>query len=94
MKKLKVLISVFGTFNVSENLVKMDIPEQSSLKALISEFAFTLLTDPELLLDKDGNVRRHLIIQVNKSRVLAGRAETHILKEGDEVCVYPSVSGG
>ncbi len=90
-----VSISVFGTRkNMDENLVSMEIPDQSSVKTLITEFAFTRLADPDLVIDKDGNLKRHLIIQVNKKRVLAGKAADFILKEGDEVTVYPSVSGG
>ncbi len=92
---MKVSISVFGTHkNINENLVQMGIPDQSNVKMLITEFAFTHLTDPDLVIDKEGNLKRHLIIQVNKKRVTAGKAADYILKEGDEVTVYPSVSGG
>ncbi|MBZ3935626.1 MoaD/ThiS family protein [Methanimicrococcus blatticola] len=92
---MKISISVFGTHKkITENLIHMEIPEQSSVKGLITEFAFTHLADPDLVIDKEGNLKRHLIIQVNKKRVIPGKAADFILKDGDEVTVYPSVSGG
>lgn len=92
---MKVSISVFGMHkNINENLLQMRIPEQSSVKTLITEFVFNHLTDPDLVIDKEGNLKRHLIIQVNKKRVVPGKAAEYMLKEGDEVTVYPSVSGG
>lgn len=92
---MKVSISFFGMHkNMNENLVQMGIPEQSNVKALITEFAFTHLPDPDLVIDKEGNLKRHLIIQVNRKRVIPGKAADYVLKDGDEVTVYPPVSGG
>ncbi|WNY28657.1 hypothetical protein MmiEs2_08570 [Methanimicrococcus stummii] len=91
---MKVSISILGIrADNGKKAAEMNISEQSSAKDLILEFAQTL-TDPDLIADKDGNLKKHLIIQVNKKRVLTGKAADLILKDGDEVVVYPSVSGG
>ncbi|WNY22858.1 hypothetical protein MmiHf6_01430 [Methanimicrococcus hongohii] len=92
---MKVSISIFGMHTtLNESMVEMDIPALSTVKELMTRFAFTLLSDPDLIIDKEGNLRKHLIIQVNKKRVMTGKAADYVLNEGDKVTVYPSVSGG
>ncbi|MDY0266348.1 MAG: MoaD/ThiS family protein [Methanimicrococcus sp.] len=90
---MKVSISVFGATNKSKDMTDMEIPEKTNAKDLILEFARGL-PDPDLISDKEGNLKKHLIIQINKKRILPTKAADSILKEGDEVRVYPSVSGG
>ena len=92
---MKIKVSIFGmTVKVDEDLVCITIPEQSSLKDLVVQFAFNFLTIPDKMIDKEGNLQRHLIIHVNKKRVLASKAAEHILNDGDEVTLYLPVSGG
>ncbi|MDV0445646.1 hypothetical protein MmiAt1_12350 [Methanimicrococcus sp. At1] len=92
---MKVSILFLGAGkNESESSVELEIPEQTSVKRLIAEFAVNLLPDPELVLDSSGSLRRHLIIQINKKRILPSKADEYILKEGDEIIIYPPVSGG
>ncbi|MDR2943927.1 MAG: MoaD/ThiS family protein [Methanosarcinales archaeon] len=92
---MKVSISVFGMHkNRDENQTEIEIPDRTDVKTLIAEFAFAHLEDPDLVIDKEGNLKKYLIVQVNKKRVAPGKAADCLLKEGDEVKVYPPVSGG
>lgn len=70
------------------------MPEAATLKDLITEFSFRYMQDTDLILDRDGNLRKHLIIQVNKKRVMIGKVAEYELVDGDEVTIYPPVSGG
>ncbi|MDR0767942.1 MAG: MoaD/ThiS family protein [Methanosarcinales archaeon] len=92
---MKVSISYFGiSAKVDEKLTCFTLSEQSSVKDLVTQFAFNFLYDPDILIGKEGSLHRHLIIHVNKKRVLASKAADHILNDGDEVAIYLSVSGG
>ena len=86
--------SFFGNFQTHFGSQKTIELRSSNLKEALVEFASHFPSGADLLFDGDKNVRRHLIIQVNKKRVLAAQAETVILKENDEIVIYPPVSGG
>ncbi|MCL2863799.1 MAG: MoaD/ThiS family protein [Methanimicrococcus sp.] len=90
-----ITISAFGSFkNYFGENVKVELSEETNLKGVLADMAAQYPAGLELLFDKDGSIRRHLIIQVNKKRIAASKAEEVILKDGDEVVVYPPVSGG
>ncbi|MDL2261215.1 MoaD/ThiS family protein [Methanimicrococcus sp. OttesenSCG-928-J09] len=91
---MKISISIFGTRADCENKADIVIPEAATLKDLITEFSLKYMQDADLILDKDGNLRKHLIIQVNKKRVMVGKVAEYELADGDEVTIYPPVSGG
>jgi sulfur carrier protein ThiS len=92
---MKITVSTFGMpLKINEDSVCITVPEQSGLKDLVVQFAFDFLSVPEKVIDKEGNLQRHLIIHVNKKRILASKAAEHILNDGDEVTLYLPVSGG
>jgi len=92
---LIVTISAFGSFkkHFGEN-VKAELSEETDLKTALSDMASQYPAGSELLFDKDGGIRRHIIIQVNHKRIAASKAEEVILKDGDKIVIYPPVSGG
>jgi MoaD family protein len=47
-----------------------------------------------LIFDEAGNVRRYVIILKNKERILNDQTAGIILQDGDEIILYPPVSGG
>lgn len=92
---MKVSISVFGTHkDICENKIEIVMPDAATLKDLITEFSSKYMQNTELFFDQDGSLRRHLIIQVNKKRVMVSKVSEYELAEGDEVTIYPPVSGG
>ena len=90
-----ITISAFGSFkkHFGEN-VKVEFSEATDLKTAFIVMASQYPAGLELLFDKDGGLRRHIIIQVNHKRVAASSVEEVILKDGDEIVIYPPVSGG
>ncbi len=46
------------------------------------------------LLDEEGNLRRSVIVMVNRERITGIRREDHPVRPGDEVAFYPPVAGG
>ena len=90
-----ITISAFGSFkkHIGE-IVKAEFSEATDLKKALANVASQYPAGLELLFDKDGGIRRHIIIQVNHKRVAASSAEEVILKDGDEIVIYPPVSGG
>ena len=89
-----VFITVFGS--LKEHFppkTEMSIGETATLKAVLLEFA-EKHNGKALLFDADENVRRHLVIQVNKKRVITSKADESKLQNGDEIILYPPVSGG
>ena len=86
--------SFFGSFREHFGSQRTIELHSSNLKEALVEFASHFPSGADLLFDSDSNIRRHLIIQVNKKRVLTAQAENTILKENDEIVVYPPVSGG
>jgi len=92
---LIITISAFGSFKEHFGEKKqLELPEATDLKKALSDVAAQYPVGSELLFDKDGSIRRHVIIQVNKKRIAASTAEDVILKDGDEIIIYPPVSGG
>jgi len=92
---LIITISALGSFKKCFGEKKQfELPEKVDLKKALADMAFQSPAGLELLFDKDGGIRRHIIIQVNHKRVAASSAEEVILNDGDEIVIYPPVSGG
>jgi molybdopterin synthase sulfur carrier subunit len=60
------------------------------LSALINETEVPAST----LFNDNGDVHTHLIIMLNKKRMTRTAIAEQILSDGDEVILYPPVSGG
>lgn len=60
------------------------------LSALINETQVPAST----LFNDNGDVHAHLIIMLNKKRMTKAAIAEQILSDGDEIILYPPVSGG
>jgi len=58
--------------------------------ALIDETQISAST----LFNDNGDVHAHLIIMLNKKRMTKAAIAEQILSDGDEIMLYPPVSGG
>jgi sulfur-carrier protein len=47
-----------------------------------------------LIFDESGKIRRYVIILKNKERILNEKTSEITLQDGDEIVLYPPVSGG
>jgi len=92
---LIITISAFGSFKKCfGEKEQFELPEATDLKKALADMASLHPAGLELLFDKDGGIRRHIIIQINHKRIAASSAEEIILNDGDEIVIYPPVSGG
>jgi molybdopterin synthase sulfur carrier subunit len=71
-----------------------EVPEGTTLAALIEEIARKNPKMKASLYDDDGTMRRYIILMQNKKRVNHSEVESIILNDGDEIALYPPVAGG
>ena len=90
---MNVTVSILGASQISFENKMIELSDASTLNGLAAELIHAAEVFG-ILIDKDGNLRRHLVIQVNKKRVLPSKATEFILADGDDVVIYLPVSGG
>ncbi len=92
---MKILVLAFAGFRevIGERLV-LDIPEGSTLTALLASLTSRSTETREALFDEHGVLKGHVIIMVNKKRQNRTDLGKQLLHEGDEVAIYPPVAGG
>jgi molybdopterin synthase sulfur carrier subunit len=66
----------------------------TALAALIRDIARGNGEGYDAIFDERGAFREHVILMRNGKRVEAADAEKMVLADGDEIAVFPPVSGG
>lgn len=72
----------------------LPLPENATLYALLK--ALSVRPEPslrDLLLEADGSVVSHLVVFINR-KLISGDPRGIQLADGDEVMLFPAVSGG
>lgn len=70
------------------------LPENAGLHALLEVLAAAHGSPlSEMLLEADGSVVSHLVIFVNR-KLISGEPRGVVLADGDEILLFPAVSGG
>lgn len=72
---------------------KLDVPHASTIYDALILFAGEKRAAQTELFDK-GVIRFHVVIMYNQERIDAEDASEIILSDGDEIVLYPPVSGG
>ena len=72
----------------------IEISEGYSLLDLLNKLTGTDEKRRSLLFDDSGKVRRYVIILKNKERISNEMVSEIPLQDGDEIILYPPVSGG
>jgi len=92
---MKIFVSVLGANKTAfETKTEMEIPPASNLRVFVAESLRDAAEELSVLSDSDGNLRRHLVIQVNRKRVLPSKAAEFVLTDGDDIVIYLPISGG
>jgi molybdopterin synthase sulfur carrier subunit len=92
---MKITVRAFARFReVVGDVTVLDLPEGSGLSGLLAALASRSDESRDLLFDDKGEIREHVIFMVNRKRVTRSSLEGIILAEGDEVAIYPPVTGG
>jgi molybdopterin synthase sulfur carrier subunit len=92
---MKVQVRSFASFReiLGENF-STDLPEGSTTISLLERLGSQSSGAKDILFDTNGELKRHVIIMVNKKRQNRVEIASRVLEEGDEVAVYPPVAGG
>ena len=92
---MKVKIRFFARFR---ELLGTDIivepPSGTAFAALIREVAGKKREGYDAIFDERGSFREFVILMRNGKRVEAPDAENTTITDGDEIAVFPPVSGG
>jgi molybdopterin synthase sulfur carrier subunit len=92
---MKVRVRAFASFReVLGESVILDLPKESTTLGLLERLGNRSPEANNVLFDAKGELRRHVIIMVNKKRQNRAEIISRPLEEGDEVAVYPPVAGG
>ncbi|MDD1677168.1 MAG: MoaD/ThiS family protein [Methanomicrobiales archaeon] len=73
---------------------RMEVPEGTTLRALLDQLADTSPALAEALFDNERHVRDYVILMRNRQRVERKNAPDIVLDDGDEIAVFPPVAGG
>lgn len=72
----------------------IECPPGSSVRWLLNAIRQGNPKAEDSLFTKDGDLKGHLILMLNSTRVYKEDIETLLLSDGDEVALFPPVSGG
>lgn len=71
----------------------LTLEESCTLPAALKELV-TIKGHPDTLFDEEGAVKDFVLVMVNGERLAPEDRITRHLSEGDEIIIYPPVSGG
>jgi molybdopterin synthase sulfur carrier subunit len=92
---MKVRIKAFARFREiigSEKIIDLDdgTPVLGALKSISAgsdEFG-------EACFNREGTIASHVVLMINGKRISGKDRETMILRDGDELAIFPPVAGG
>lgn len=94
-ENMSVTIRFFAQFS---ELLGTDIStepsSESTIGDLIKQVASVNKEGYDAIFDENGTFREFVIIMRNGKRLDTAHAENAVIKEGDEIAVFPPVSGG
>ncbi|MBN1166088.1 MAG: MoaD/ThiS family protein [Methanospirillaceae archaeon] len=92
---MKVTIRAFARFkDIFGEINEITLPESASLSDALSDFATGFPDGSGALFSEDGAVHPYIFVMVNRVRIPEKDISSQVLSEGDEVVIYPPVSGG
>ncbi len=71
----------------------LTLEDTTTLGEALQTLCGTDQTKRGMLFDADGSVRKYVILMVNRERITADELDL-ALHDGDEIVLYPPVSGG
>jgi molybdopterin synthase sulfur carrier subunit len=72
----------------------IECADGSSMQSLLNRIRHTSAKVEDELFMKNGNLKEHLILMHNGTRIYKEDVEALILSDGDEIALFPPVSGG
>lgn len=92
---MKINMEIYGrlTEYLGDSFVA-EIDDGATLLDLMRHIVKDTQEGEILLFSEPGVLFRNIVIQLNRKRIIADNADKIILKNNDEVRIYPTVSGG
>lgn len=92
---MKIRIRAFARFReIFGEETELLVPDGTTLAGALAEFAALSPEGPGALYEQGGVLRRYVVLMKNGARIGHASADGEVLREGDEVVVYPPVAGG
>jgi molybdopterin synthase sulfur carrier subunit len=66
----------------------------ATVRSVVQELARMNPPAAREIIDGEGNLRKSVIVLVNRERITGTGREDHPVRPGDEVAFYPPVAGG
>jgi len=91
---MKIHIRAFARFREDfGERTDLTVPDACTLPDALRELT-ALKGHPETLFDDDGAVKDFVLVMVGGERLAPEDRHARLLAEGDEIVIYPPVSGG
>jgi len=71
-----------------------EYPDGTSMKELLKSLRQKAGESENQLFSREGELHSHLVLMINGTRIYEEDIESIILSEGDEIALFPPVSGG
>jgi sulfur-carrier protein len=72
----------------------LEYPDRTSVRELLDSLRQRAGESEDKLFSRDGNLHSHLVLMINGIRIYKEDIESLTLSEGDEIALFPPVSGG
>lgn len=72
----------------------LEYPEGTSMRELLDSLRQIAGESEDKLFSRDGDLQSHLVLMMNGTRIYKEDIESLTLSEGDEIALFPPVSGG
>ena len=72
----------------------LEYPEGTSVRELLDSLRQRAGESEDQLFSRNGDLHSHLVLMINGTRIYKDDVESLTLSEGDEIALFPPVSGG
>jgi molybdopterin synthase sulfur carrier subunit len=94
-EKMQVRVRAFARLREAiGGELTLEVPRDATMGGLLAMVGDVSQEAREALFEESGELRGHVILMHNGSRVRRAEAATLTLAEGDEVALFPPVAGG
>ncbi|MCQ8893171.1 MAG: MoaD/ThiS family protein [Methanolinea sp.] len=93
--KESVRVRAFARFReLFGGTIEMDLPWPATVRSVIRELEKINPAGLAELVDNEGNLKKSVILMINRERIMGPAREDCPLRPGDEIAFYPPVAGG
>jgi sulfur-carrier protein len=72
----------------------LEYPKGTSVRELLDSLRQRAGESEDQLFSRNGDLHSHLVLMINGTRIYKDDIESLTLSEGDEIALFPPVSGG